>query len=88
MIGRSINVSRILLPLNFLVARKYAVGTPKKSARRTTINEVSRLMTMDDRISGDLISSINSVIDVAVKRHAIMDRMKPKKIAAIRDNNI
>ncbi len=88
MIGRSINVSRILLPLNFLVARKYAVGIPKKSARITTTNEVSRLMRMDDRISGDLISSINSVTDVAVKRHAIMDRMKPKKIAAIRDNTI
>lgn len=88
MIGRSINVSRTLLPLNCLVARKYAVGIPNKSARTTTTNEVSRLMMMDDNISGDLISSINSVIDVAVKRHAIIDRMKTKTIAAIREKNI
>jgi len=87
-IGRSINVSRILLPLNRLVARKYALGTPKKSARRTTTNDVSRLSMMDENISGDLITSMNSVNDVAVRRHAITDTIKPKKIPAIRDSKI
>ncbi len=87
-IGRSINVSRILLPLNFLVARKYAVGIPKKSEIRTTTNEVLKLIMIDDTISGDLISSINPVRDVAVKRHAIMDSINPMNIAVIKNNNI
>jgi len=78
MIGRSINVSIMILPLNLLVARRYATGIPKIRARITTAIEVSRLMMMDDKISGDLILFINSFKDVAVRRHAIIVPRKTK----------
>jgi hypothetical protein len=78
MIGRSINVSRMILPLNLLVARRYATGIPKIRVRITTAIEVSRLMMMADKISGDLILFINSFKDVAVRRHANIAAIKKK----------
>jgi hypothetical protein len=68
----------MILPLNLLVARRYATGIPKIRARITTAIEVSRLMMMDDKISGDLILFINSFKDVAVRRHAIIVPRKTK----------
>ena len=74
--------------LNRFVARICASGIPKRSARRTTAIEVSRLMRMADMISGDLISPANSAKDVTVRRQESTIAIKPKKMPAIRDNRI